>query len=259
MTRDGLVMMSDSRTNAGYDQVNVSRKMYSFVIEGKSVFVLLTSGNLSLSQSVMTILRQEFDEGQGLAAAESLYDASRVIGEVIRKVGTIDGASLRKDNLKFNVNIILGGQVKGERPGLYIVYPQGNPLRATKDSCFLQIGESKYGKPILDRGVAYDGTSLDEAAKYALLSMDATIRSNVTVGAPIDLTVYRNDELTILRQRRFNDGDPDLSAIHSGWETRLRRAVAELPMFSFGHSKPSFYVPKPKTPAVQIELDLKEA
>jgi putative proteasome-type protease len=116
MTKDGLVMASDSRTNAGYDQVNQARKMHSFVQEGERVFVLLSSGNLSLSQSAITLLREQYDEGGGLATAETLYDAARVVGDTVRRVSAIDGNALRRDNMKFNLNVILGGQVKGERP-----------------------------------------------------------------------------------------------------------------------------------------------
>ena len=151
MTRFGLVMASDSRTNAGYDQVNVCQKMYTFINPGERVFVLLASGSLSCTQSVITLLRRDFDRAKGLASAPTLYDASRVIGEQVRKVAELDRAALERDEYKFNVNIVLGGQVKGEPHGLFLVYPQGNPLQATEDSPFLQIGETKYGRPILDR------------------------------------------------------------------------------------------------------------
>jgi putative proteasome-type protease len=256
MTRDGIVMMSDSRTNAGFDQANVARKMYSFVKHGERVIVLLSSGNLALAQSVITLVRQEFNENRGIAVAESLYEAARAVGEQIRKVAALDGAALRKDSMKFNVNILLGGQIRGDRPGLYMIYPQGNPLSASKDACFLQIGECKYGKPILDRGVSYNQTSLEEAAKYALLSMDATIRSNVTVGPPIDLLIYKADEFEVTQQRRFKENDPDLAAIHSQWEQSLRRAVAQLPELDFSQSAPAFYIQKPKHPVLQTVMDL---
>src|SRR5918998_1646880 len=143
MTRYGLVMASDSRTNAGYDQVNVCRKMHPFVVPGERVFVLLASGSLSLTQSVVTLLRRDFDSGKGLAIAPSLYDAARVVGEQIRKVSDLDRTALERDEYKFNVHFLLGGQVKGERPGLIMIYPQGNPLQATEDSPHLQIGECK--------------------------------------------------------------------------------------------------------------------
>src|SRR5256714_266535 len=204
----GLVMASDSRTNAGYDQVNTCRKMYTFCTPGERVFVVLASGSLSLTQSVITLLRRDFDAGKGLAQAPSLYDAARAIGEQIRKVAELDRAALERDEYKFNVHFLLGGQVKGERPNLILIYPQGNPLQATEESPYLQIGETKYGRPILDRGIKYDRTTLEEAAKYALLSMDSTMKSNVTVGPPIDLLAYSVDELDITRHRRFSNNAP---------------------------------------------------
>src|SRR5436305_14953073 len=133
-TRRGLVMASDSRTNAGYDQVNVCRKLHPFVREGERVFILLTSGSLSLTQSIITLLRRDFDQGAGLAAAPSLYDAARVIGDQVRRVSDIDRAALERDEYKFNPNFLLGGQVQGEPPSLILIYPQGNPRQVTAES-----------------------------------------------------------------------------------------------------------------------------
>ncbi len=233
VTKYGLVMASDSRTNAGYDQVNTCRKMYTFVVPGERVFVLLASGSLSLTQSVVTLLKRDFEAGRGLAVAPSLYDASRVIGDQVRRVSDLDRSALERDDYKFNVNLMLGGQVKGEAPNLILIYPQGNPLQATEESPYLQIGETKYGRPILDRGIKYDRTTLEEAAKYALLSMDSTMKSNVTVGAPIDLLAYSVDELDITRHRRFAADDLDLAKIRTRWEQALRQAVLRLPELRF--------------------------
>lgn len=233
MTRQGLVMASDSRSNAGNDQVNVCRKMHTFVQPGERMFTILTSGSLSLSQSVITLLRKDWDAGEGLAAVGSLYEAARVIGEQVRRVSDLDRAHLEHDEFRFNVHLLLGGQVRGECAHLYLVYPQGNPLRATEDSPYLQIGECKYGRPILDRGVRYEHTTLEQGAKYALISLDSTMRSNVTVGPPIDLLLYAEGELQITRQRRFAATDPDLSEIHANWERTLRKAVQELPAIAF--------------------------
>jgi putative proteasome-type protease len=232
VTADGLVMASDSRSNAGFDQVNVCRKMYRLVEEGERVFVILTSGSLSISQSIMSLLRVDFESGRGLAQARSLYQAARIVGDCVRRVSDMDRASLERDNFSFNVNLLLGGQVRGEEPGLYLIYPQGNPLQATEDSPYLQLGECKYGRPILDRGIDMQ-TSLEVAAKYALLSFDATIRSNVTVGPPIDLLLYARDSLRITRYRRLAAMDPDLNVIHASWEQALRRAVEQLPEIQF--------------------------
>jgi putative proteasome-type protease len=236
VTNDGLVLASDSRTNAGFDQVNTTRKMFWFEIPGDRVFVIMNSGSLSISQSVMTLLRDDFDQGRGLATAPSLYHAARIVGEVVRRVSETDRASLERDNFSFNVHLLLGGQVRGEQPGLYLIYPQGNPLRATEDSPYLQLGECKYGRPILDRGIE-NSTSLEVAAKYALLSMDATIRSNVTVGPPIDLLLYQKDSLKVTRYRRLRYADSDLNYIHAAWEQSLRRAVEHLPEIQFDYAE----------------------
>lgn len=233
VTKNGLIMASDSRTNAGFDQVNVCRKMYTFESPGDRVFVMLASGSLSLTQSVMTLLRRDFDAGKGLAAVTNMYDAAREVGTMMRRVADLDRDALERDELKFNVNLLLGGQIKGDRPGLYLVYPQGNPLSATEETPYLQIGEVKYGRPILDRGIRFEKTTLEEAAKYALLSLDSTMRSNVTVGPPIDLIAYAADELTITRRRRFVADDPDLQKIRQRWDQGLRQAVAKLPELRF--------------------------
>jgi len=233
VTKFGLVMASDSRTNAGYDQVNTVRKMHTFVMPGERVFIILTSGSLSISQSVLTLLKRDWDAGRGLATAPSMYDAARVVGDLIRKVAELDRAYLERDDYKFNLNVLLGGQVKGETPSLIMVYPQGNPLQVSEDAPYLQIGETKYGRPILDRGIRFDRTTLEEAAKYALLSLDSTMKSNVTVGPPVDLLVYSTDELDITRHRRFLNDDADLNKIRVRWEQALRKAVAGLPNLRF--------------------------
>lgn len=250
VTKYGLVMASDSRTNAGYDQINVTRKMHTFVQPGERVFVIVTSGSLSLSQSILTLLRRDFDAGRGLAQAPSLYDAARVIGDQIRRVSDLDREALERDKYNFNVNILLGGQVKGEAPNLILIYPQGNPLQATDDCPYLQIGETKYGRPILDRGIKYDRTTLEEAAKYALLSMDSTMKSNVTVGPPIDLLAYSVDELDVTRHRRFKEDDQDLAKIRTRWEQALRGAILRLPNVAL--SRRPNAGPQPQTETIQL-------
>jgi putative proteasome-type protease len=237
VTKAGLVMASDSRTNAGYDQVNTCRKMHAFVKDGERVFVLLASGSLSCTQSVITLLRRDFDKGMGLAQTTSMYDAARIIGNEIRRVADMDRTALERDDYKFNVHFLLGGQVMGESPQLFLIYPQGNPLQATEESPYLQIGETKYGRPILDRGIRFDKTTLEEAAKYALLSLDSTMKSNVTVGPPIDLLAYETDQLSVTHQRRFLADDPDLMKIGQRWQQALRVAVARLPNIRFSVSR----------------------
>jgi putative proteasome-type protease len=252
MTKHGLVMASDSRTNAGYDQVNVSRKMHTFVQPGERVFVLLSSGSLSCTQSILTLIRRDFDKGRGLAGVTSMYDAARVIGEQVRRVADLDRSALEKDNYKFNVNFILGGQVQGEPPGLFLVYPQGNPLEATDESPYLQIGETKYGRPILDRGIQYQRTTLEDAAKYALLSLDSTMKSNVTVGPPVDMLAYDRDAFQITLQRRFGADDPDLTKIRVRWEQALRQAVQRLPNVRFRVAGGAGGKPTPQEQTIQL-------
>ena len=233
MTQEGLVMASDSRTNAGSDDLNVARKMHTFVQPGERVFVILCSGSLSISQSVVNLLRASFDQGEGLAQANSMYEAAREVGDAVRQISDLDRASLERDNYSFNVHLILGGQVKGEEPRSFLIYPQGNPLSATEDSPYLQLGECKYGRPILDRGIVFESTSLKAAAKYALLSFDATMRSNVTVGPPIEIVLYKKDSLILETYRKFRDKDPELETIHALWERSLRHAVEDLPDLNF--------------------------
>ena len=174
----------------------------------------------------------DFDAGQGLAQAKSIYDAARLVGECVRRVAEIDRAALERDSFNFNVNLLLGGQIRGEAPGLYLIYPQGNPLQATEDSPYLQLGECKYGRPILDRGIDMR-TTLEVAAKYALLSFDATMRSNVTVGPPIDLLLYKRNTFEITRHRRLAALRPGSELIHASWEQSLRKAVEQLPEIHF--------------------------
>lgn len=234
-TREGLVPASDARTNAGFDQVNVCSTLHAFIAHGKRVFVILTSGSFSCSQSVLSLLGRDFDMGKGLTAAGTFYDAARLVGEQLRRISALDRAALEQDDYKCNVQSILAKQIRGTAHDLYMIYPQGNPLRASDDCPYLQIGEIKYGRPILDRGVRLDRTSLDEASRYALISLDSTMRSNVTVGPPIDLLVYQKDELGVSRYRRFAECDPGLRTIHTQWEQSLRKAVLELPAIKFGY------------------------
>jgi putative proteasome-type protease len=238
LTRAGIVFASDSRTNAGLDHVNVARKLFTFVTPGERVFVVLTSGGLSLSQSVVALLQSDHDAGRGLAGAATMYDAARCVGAAVRRVAELDRPFLEKDQIPFNLNVLIGGQVRGEGPDLYLIYPQGNPLRASPDCPFLQIGEAKYGRPILDRAVRYETTTLDQATKLALISLDSTMRSNLTVGPPVDVVAYVANELAVTRQVRLGADDPQLVAIRGQWERELRAAAERLPSVRFPTREP---------------------
>ena len=192
----GLVFLSDSRTNAGIDQISTFRKMIVYEKPDDRFMVLLSAGNLSVSQSVREILQLEkVDRGPHhepltIWNAESMFDAVRVLGSAVRRVYQQDGPSLKAAGIEFNASMIFGGQIKGEAMRMFLVYSAGNFIEATRETCFFQVGESKYGKPILDR-VLTPATPLAEAAKCALVSMDSTLKSNLSVGLPLDLLVYR--------------------------------------------------------------------
>ena len=235
-TQQGLVLASDSRTNSGIDQVEVCRKMHNFVIPGERMFTILSSGSLSLTQSVMTRLNQDFRAGDGLASVANFYEAARCVGQQVRAVGALDREYMERDSINFSVNLLVGGQIRGELPQLYLIYAQGNPLRCTRLSPFLQIGESKYGRPILDRGIRFGETTLDQAVTYAIISLDSTMRSNVAVGPPIDLLVYANDDLSVKRYRRLDASDPALGEIRSSWEQALRHAIKTVPQIHFDNT-----------------------
>ena len=193
----GLVFLSDSRTNAGLDQIGTFRKMMVYERPGDRFMVMLSAGNLSISQQVREILQiEELDDGDGppitIWNATSMFDAARVLGAAVRRVYDQDGAALKKSGLDFNASMIFGGQIKGEAMRLFLVYSAGNFIEATRETCFFQIGESKYGKPVLDRMIR-PSTPLDEAAKCVLVSMDSTLKSNLSVGLPLDLVVYEAD------------------------------------------------------------------
>jgi putative proteasome-type protease len=223
----GLVFLSDSRTNAGLDAISTFRKMMIYEKPGDRFMVMLSAGNLSISQSVREILQVEkLDQGQHEAPltiwnAKSMFDATRVLGSAVRRVYQSDGASLKATGVDFNASMIFGGQIKGEAMRMFLVYSAGNFIEATRETCFFQIGESKYGKPILDR-VLTPSTPLDEAAKCALVSMDSTLKSNLSVGLPLDLLVYEADTYASDRVVCIDDQNPYFQMIHNTWGQRLR-------------------------------------
>ena len=223
----GLVFLSDSRTNAGIDQISTFRKMLIYEKADDRFMVLLSAGNLSISQSVRELLQLEkVDRGPDQTPltiwnARSMFDAVRVLGATVRRVYEQDGPSLRAAGIDFNASMIFGGQIKGEAMRLFMVYSAGNFIEATRETCFFQVGESKYGKPILDR-VLIPTTQLDEAAKCALVSMDSTLKSNLSVGLPLDLLVYREGSYMSDQIVCLDDQNPYFQMIHSTWGQRLR-------------------------------------
>ena len=228
--RAGLVFLADSRTNAGLDQISTFRKLHRFEVPGERVIVLLTAGNLAISQSIASNLRvmMHNPDEKSLANVPNMFSAAKLVGDTVRKVHARDADSLKEFGIEFNVNMILGGQIKGEAPRLFNVYSAGNFIEATDETPYFQIGESKYGKPILDR-VIEDDLSLDEVAKCCLISMDSTIKSNLSVGLPLDLMCYENDSLTIEQHTRIDQHDPYFLSIRERWGQQLRKVFNELP------------------------------
>ncbi len=229
----GLVFLSDSRTNAGIDQISTFRKMIVYEKPDDRFMVLLSAGNLSISQSVREILQLEkIDRGpdqSGLTIwnARSMFDAARVLGAAVRRVCAQDGPTMRAAGIDCSATMIFGGQIKGEAMRLFLVYSEGNFIEATRETCFFQGGESKYGKPILDR-VLTPTTPLDEAAKCALVSMDSTLKSNLSVGLPLDLLVYREGEFRSDQIVCIDDENPYFQMIHNTWGQRLREVFEDI-------------------------------
>ncbi|MEW5726999.1 MAG: proteasome-type protease [Pseudomonadota bacterium] len=228
---DGLVLAADSRTNAGVDHISTFRKMRIWRREGERVLVLLSAGNLAITQAVIGSLEngiQAEDPDASLMIVESAGQAARLVGDAVRKAWRRDAAALKEAGVEFNISLILGGQIKGDAPRLFLVYAAGNFIEATPETPYFQIGETKYGKPILDR-VITPATDLDSAAKCALLSLDSTFRSNMTVGPPIDLLVYRRDSFSIAAHQLIQDDDPYFNDIRTRWGQGLKDLFQVLP------------------------------
>ncbi|HTP72833.1 MAG TPA: proteasome-type protease [Burkholderiaceae bacterium] len=229
----GLVFLSDSRTNAGVDQISTYRKMMIYERPDDRFMVMLSAGNLSISQSVRELLQVEkIDNGpdrQPLTIwnAPSMFDATRVLGATVRRVYEEDGPGLKNAGVEFNISMIFGGQIKGEAMRLFQVYSAGNFIEATRETCYFQIGESKYGKPVLDRLIT-PTTPLETAAKCALVSMDSTLKSNLGVGLPLDLLVYREGEFSSDRVVCIDERNPYFQMIRSSWGQRLREVFDSL-------------------------------
>jgi len=223
----GLVFLSDSRTNAGLDQISTFRKMIVYERTDDRFMVLLSAGNLSISQSVREILQvEQLKEHEDSAPitiwnAKSMFDAARVLGSAVRHVHDRDAAALKASGVDFNVSLIFGGQIKGEGMRLFQVYSAGNFIEATPETPYFQVGKSKYGKPVLDRVINPD-TPLDEAAKCALVSMDSTLKSNLSVGLPLDLVVYEVDQFRTDKVVCIDEHNPYYRMLHSTWGQRLR-------------------------------------
>ncbi len=249
-TRAGLVFLSDSRTNAGLDQISTFRKMIVYEKAGDRFMTLLSAGNLSISQSVREVLQIEKlvepgqDEPLTIWNAQSMFDATRVLGAAVRRVYERDAAALRASGVEFNVSMIFGGQIGNEGMRLFQVYSPGNFIEATDETPYFQIGESKYGKPVLDR-VITPATPLDEAAKCALVSMDSTLKSNLSVGLPLDMVVYKAGSLQTDRIMCIDEHNPYFQMLRSSWGDKLRQMFDSIedPMWNGGATDIPLMVP----------------
>ncbi|MDO5624593.1 MAG: proteasome-type protease [Pseudomonadota bacterium] len=254
----GMVFLSDSRTNAGVDAISTFRKMLVYERPGDRFMIMLSAGNLSITQSVREILQDEAvkdtETGDPVTIwnARSMFDAARVLGSAVRHVSQRDGAALRQAGLDFNVSLIFGGQIKGEGMRLFLVYSAGNFIEATAETPYFQIGESKYGKPVLDR-VITPRTPLDEAAKCALISMDSTIKSNLSVGLPLDMAVYEAGQLQSDRVICIDHDNPYFQMLHTTWGERLRQVFdsIEQPQWNGGQTDIPLRVSSPRHPPVR--------
>jgi len=227
----GLVFASDRRTNAGVDHIASVRKMFVFEEPGERVVVLMTAGNLAITQAVVSLLEEacrsepcEFS----LMTVPTMFQAARVVGDTLREVHRRDGEHLQQQGIGFSAGLLLGGQIKGEPPRLFQIYEAGNFIEASPEMPFLQIGETKYGKPVLDRLLA-SATSLEERAKCVVVSFTPTIRSNLSVGLPLDLLCYETDSLKVTCRKTLEERDPYFDALDRGWGEALAKAFAELP------------------------------
>jgi putative proteasome-type protease len=255
----GLVFLSDSRTNAGLDQISTFRKMMVYERPGDRFMVMLSAGNLSISQSVREILQVEKLPSENPNAppitiwnATSMFDAVRVLGSAVRRVYSQDAAALQAAGVDFNASMIFGGQIGGEAMRLFLVYSAGNFIEATKETCYFQIGESKYGKPVLDRMIN-PSTPLDEAAKCALVSMDSTLKSNLSVGLPLDLVVYEAHRLQTQQVVCIDENNPYFHMIRSTWGQRLRQVFESIedPSWNGGTTNTPLCVPSPRYEAMR--------
>jgi putative proteasome-type protease len=233
LVRDGLVMFADTRTNAGVDNISTFRKLHVLIAPGERIVAVATAGNLSISQSVVSMLREGWEnpdtgEMETLMNSPTLFQAAQRVGRTIRQIHDEEAATLEANDVKFDVSFLLGGQIKGERPRLFMLYSAGNFIECTQDTPYLQIGEHKYGKPVLDRAISYD-IDLYDALKVGLVSVDSTMRSNLSVGMPLDILVARRDAYDAEVNYRIEPGEPYFQDLRERWSAALRAAHLNLP------------------------------
>ncbi len=248
MVQEGLVMMADTRTNAGLDNVATFRKLHVFDVPGERAIAVATAGNLATSQTVITLLTEGFDnpdtgEMESLTTVPSMFKAAAMVGRAVREVHRLEGRS--EDHAStFDVTILLGGQIRTGRLRLFMIYAAGNFIEATTDTPYLQIGEHKYGKPILDRSITTT-THIADSLKLGLISMDSTMRSNLGVGMPIDLAIIRRDEVKVGLSQRIDQSEPYFSDLRQRWSSALREAHQAIPPPPYAGNGAAPLVPVP--------------
>jgi putative proteasome-type protease len=236
----GLVLASDSRTNAGIDYVTSFSKLHCFQPAEDRIFLLLSAGNLATTQEVVNRIRRDLDRAQrgepgpSLLSPTYLFEAAEYVGRVSQSVQNEHRQPLSQSGVSVETTLILGGQIADQPHGLYLIYPQGNYIAASAETPYLQIGENKYGKPALDR-IARPGLRLEDAARLALVSLEATSRSNLTVGPPYELAIYPAGALALSRRLKFDADDPTLKAITNSWNRGIQDAFQRLPRFDWEH------------------------
>ncbi len=230
----GLVFAADTRTTAGVDHVSSYRKMHTFVWEGERVFVLLSAGNLATTQSVVKQLELDckLQRESSLLTVENFHDAATYVGDISASIQKRHDGMAQQREVSFEATFIFGGQIGAEEHELALVYPQGNFISVSPEHPYLQIGETKYGKPILDRFITAT-VSLEDAARCALVSIDSTIRSNLSVGPPVDLLIYQRDTLAVAHQVRFKANTPYFASLRKHWTEGLRNIFENLPRFDW--------------------------
>ena len=236
MLNKGMVFMSDTRTNAGVDNISTFRKMFSWDVPGDRSITVMTAGNLATTQAVISLLEERSkavqDRNPSILQAESMFQVATLIGDTLKEVISDHAEEGQRADSGFNATILVGGQIKGGAHRLFMIYPEGNFIEASKDTPFFQIGETKYGKPILDR-IIRPGTPHETAMRCALVSLDSTMRSNATVGPPIELLFYPADSLSnASRYYKFEENDPYLVKLRQSWDENIRKAFNELPSLS---------------------------
>ena len=232
----GMVLLSDTRTNAGFDNIASYRKMFVFEAPGDRVIAIMTAGNLSVTQTTIAKLRHEMGRdgsGESIMHAGSMLEVAEIVGRTLNDVYVDIGERMERTKYSASAAMLLGGQRVGGQMRLFLVYPEGNFIEATDDTPYLQIGEHKYGKPILDR-VVRPSTSLEDGRKAVLISMDSTLRSNLSVGMPLDLLTIRRNEYRVATRERIEHGDQTFAAMSEAWSGALRDGFASLPSFPVG-------------------------